>query len=91
MKGGILHLAKLYREAMSMGRYKHIAPEKDRSGTGSHHAKWLIEMLIENGRIWPETKSHRWLGYLQRELIDLGIFAPDIIETQNQEAFRDHM
>lgn len=34
---------------------------------------WMCVQVINNWKQWPLDKSHRWLGYISKGLIDLGI------------------
>ncbi len=89
MKAGVMYLAKLYHETMSMGRWRFIHAQIDPNGEGSEHLKWMIDQLVENGRSWPVGKSNRWLGYIQCLLVSLGVYDLATIRAQSKEAFRE--
>lgn len=38
-------------------------------GTGPEHLLWMCEQIISNQDVWPESKLHRWAGYIQGCLV----------------------
>jgi len=62
----ILAMAERCREIIteSTSPAIRLPPSLNRS-----HLEWMCQQIIEHADEWPETKAHRWIGFLQGALI----------------------
>ena len=33
------------------------------------HLQWMCNQIVQNSRIWPDTRLHRWIGFVQGAMI----------------------
>ena len=54
------------------------------------HLQWMCNQIVQNSRIWPDTRLHRWIGFVQGAMLANRMLDLDELKAMFDEAKRAH-
>lgn len=94
----VVAMARQYKRIISTAHFSRVEIPK---ALRVRHLSWMVDRVIEHSEDWPETRLHRWIGFIQSGMManatlgldvarDIFTTASNTVETCNDNLI-DHL
>jgi hypothetical protein len=61
-----------------------VLSKRAEDGLGLNHVAWMVWTTFYNLNLWPVTRTHRWIGFIQRGLLNYGVYTLAELREQSK-------